>query len=184
MKKNVIISLLFFGIIIAGDLKVGDKVKNFEAKTNEGKIWKSADYSGKKFIVVYFYPAAMTGGCTKQACSFRDDKTEFEKAGVEVVGISGDDVPSLKIFQNVHNLNFTLLSDEKGEIAAIFGVPVKEGGVIKQTVEGKEVELKRGVTTPRWTFIIDKKGNVVYKNTEVKAAEDSKTVLAFIKSLK
>lgn len=165
-------------------LGIGDKAPTFEAKDANGKDWKSSDYIGKKILVVYFYPAAMTGGCTKQACSFRDDKKDLMDLGAEVVGISGDRVSNLKIFKKVHNLNFILLSDNTGTIAKKFGVPMKEGGSIKRTVDGQEITMTRDVTTSRWTFIIDKEGNIIYKNTKVNAANDSEDVFAFIKKLK
>ena len=94
-------------------LKIGDKAPIFEAFDEDGKSWKSADYVRKKIMVVYFYPAAMTGGCTKQACSFRDDKSNLEELDVEVIGISGDDPANLKIFRKAHDLNFTLLADSQ-----------------------------------------------------------------------
>ena len=146
-----------------------------------GKLWKSTDVVGKAYLVVYFYPAAMTGGCTKQACAFRDDKQALLDAGAQVVGISGDKVKNLKYFQQVHNLNFTLLSDADGSIAKKFGVPTRKGGSIKRTIDGKEVTLIRDITASRWTFIIDKAGKIVFKETKVNAANDSKAVLDFLK---
>lgn len=166
------------------ELKLGDKVKNFEAKDDNAKLWKSEDLINKKYIAIYFYPAAMTSGCTAQACAFRDDSEELNALDIEVVGISGDEVESLKYFKKEHNLNFTLLSDNKGEIAKIFGVPLRDGGVIEKEINGEKVQLKRGVTTARWTFILDKEGKLIYKNDQVKAADDSKQVIDFIKNIK
>ncbi|HCE57925.1 MAG TPA: peroxiredoxin [Prolixibacteraceae bacterium] len=163
---------------------IGDKAPVFTATTNEGSTWKLADYLGKKNVVVYFYPAAMTGGCTKQACAYRDAQPTIESANAVVVGISGDNPEGLKLFKKAENLNFTLLADEKGEIARMFGVPVKDGGTITREVEGKSYDLTRGATASRWTFIIDKKGNIVYKNEQVDAAKDAEAVLAFLKNSK
>lgn len=130
--------------------------------------------------MVYFYPAAMTGGCTKQACSYRD----YVKSGDStflVVGISGDAVQNLKWFQTSEKLNFPLLSDPAGTIAGQFGVPVNAGEkVIARTVDGKDVELKRSATAARWTFIISPEGKVLYKSEKVKAAEDLNAVMAFL----
>lgn len=162
-------------------LAVDDKAPAFEAKDEKGNVWKYTDHVGKNILVVYFYPAAMTGGCTIQACSFRDDRDDLTNLGVYVVGISGDHVGNLRIFKKVHHLNFTLLSDAKGEIARKFGVPVKKGGSIVRNIEGLEVEMTREITTARWTFIIDKDGKIIYKNKKVKAVKDSKNVIAFIK---
>lgn len=160
---------------------VGDKAPEFRGVADNGAIWDINKFLGKKNIVVYFYPAAMTGGCTKQACSYRDHKEDLQSAEVEVVGISGDKIENLRLFKEAEQLNFTLLSDEKGEIAKAFGVPVSEGGAIKRTVGGTERELLRGVTAKRWTFIIGKNGKIIYKNDAVNAEKDTQDVLNFLK---
>ena len=178
-----LIAVVFAGSAFA-QVAVGDKAPAFTAKTDEGSIWKLDDYIGKKNVVVYFYPAAMTGGCTKQACAYRDAQPAIESANAVVVGVSGDNPEGLKLFKKAENLNFTLLADEKGEIARMFGVPVKEGGTITREVEGKSFDLTRGATASRWTFIIDKKGKIVYKNEQVDAAKDAEVVLAFLKNSK
>lgn len=165
-------------------LKVGDKAPIFEAFDENGKLWKSADHAGKKILVVYFYPAAMTGGCTKQACSFRDDKSNLEKLDIEVIGISGDDPENLKFFRKAHDLNFTLLSDPDGKAAKKFGVPVNNGGSIKRVIDGNKITLFRGVTTARWTFIIDLDGKILHINNHVNAANDSENILKVIKEYK
>lgn len=166
------------------DLKVGDKAPTFEAKDDTGKTWKSSDVVGKKFVVVYFYPADLTGGCTAQACGFRDDMKPLTDKGVEVVGVSGDSVENHQIFKKEKDLNFPLLADEDGAVAKAFGVPVSPGGVAKVKAGGKEIELKQGVRAKRWTFLIDKEGKIALKNTEVKAADDSKAILKAIDALK
>jgi peroxiredoxin Q/BCP len=166
-------------------LKVGQMAPSFEANDDQGKTWKSSDHVGKNVIVLYFYPADMTGGCTKQACGFRDDLKKLEGKGVEVVGVSGDSVKNHKFFKDYHKLNFTLLADEDGALAKKFGVPVKAGGVFKtKDQDGKEVELKRGVTSSRWTFVIDKNGKIIHKNEMVNAAEDSKAILQLVETFK
>lgn len=164
-------------------LKVGDRAPSFEALDDRGQLWRSADHVGDKLLVVYFYPAAMTGGCTKQACAFRDDRTTLTSLGAEVVGISGDRVENLKVFKGQNRLNFPLLSDSAGTIARAFGVPLKAGGVITRTVDGREIELKRDVTTARWTFIIDRNGRIAYRDTEVDAEGDSKAVISAIRRM-
>lgn len=162
-------------------LSVGDKAPVFKTLADDGSSWDITQYLGKKNIVVYFYPAAMTGGCTKQACAYRDHKDDLQSADVEVVGISGDKVENLRLFKLAENLNFTLLSDEKGDIAKAFGVPLTDGGAIKRTVGGIEHELVRDVTAKRWTYIIGKSGKIIYKNEEVNAENDTAEVLDFIK---
>jgi peroxiredoxin Q/BCP len=189
MKQSILMILVVALAMVSraqntNQVAVGDKAPAFTAKTDDGSIWKLADFKGKKNVVVYFYPAAMTGGCTKQACAYRDSQPAIESANAVVVGISGDNPDGLKLFKKAENLNFTLLSDEKGEIARMFGVPVKDGGTITREVEGKSYDLVRGATASRWTFIIDKKGNIVYKNEQVDAAKDAEAVLAFLKNSK
>ncbi len=164
-------------------LQIGDVVPEFEAITAEGEQWHSSDFVGKSILVLYFYPAAMTGGCTAQACSFRDNRSQLLDLGAEVVGISGDEINNLRIFKNTNNLNFPLLSDPEGNIARSFGVPVRDGGSITREVDGEEVELRRSVTTARWTFIIGRDGTILYKDTEVDAEGDSEAVIAAIRQL-
>jgi len=166
------------------DLKVGDAAPVFKAKDDQGKIWKSSDYVGKKILVVYFYPADMTGGCTKQACGFRDDMKKLEAKDVEVVGVSGDSVRNHQLFKKAENLNFTLLADEEGEVAEAFGVPfTKKESSIVRVIDGKKETLTRGGTARRWTFIVDRDGKIAMKNTKVKAAEDSKAILKKVEEL-
>ena len=163
-------------------LSVGDNAPVFKATADDGSTWDIRDFLGKKYIVVYFYPAAMTGGCTRQACSYRDHRDDLVAAGIEVVGVSGDRVENLRLFKQAENLNFTLLSDEKGYIARAFGVPVGDGGAIKRTIGDREHELVRDVTTRRWTFIIGKNREIIYINDSVNAENDPKEVLSFIKN--
>ncbi len=168
----------------AANLKVGDVAPSFTAMDDQGNEWKSSDNVGKKVLVVYFYPADMTGGCTKQACGFRDDMAKLAEKGIEVVGVSGDSVKNHQVFKTYHKLNFTLLADEKGAIAKKFGVPVGKGGKFKtKDAEGNPVELVRGVTAQRWTFIIDKNGKIAYKNTKVNAPNDAKVVARVVSKL-
>lgn len=185
MKTRIIIIsiLIMTSINLSGQqsISVGEKAPLFKAAADDGSVWDLRDHVGKDYIVVYFYPGAMTGGCTKQACSYRDHQTELKSADAIVVGISGDKPENLKLFRKAENLNFPLLSDERGEIARSFGVPVGEGASIKRTVDGIEHELVRDVSAKRWTFIIDKDGRIIYKNDAVNAEKDSEEVLSFLK---
>tara|TARA_A100001037_G_scaffold114004_1_gene103857 strand:+ start:60 stop:644 length:585 start_codon:yes stop_codon:yes gene_type:complete len=167
----------------AKPLNVGDAAPAFSTLDDQGNKWNSADLLGKKHLVVYFYPAAMTGGCTKQACAYRDDRDKLAKLDAVVVGVSGDNPAGLGLFKKAERLNFPLLADEKGAVAKKFGVPAGKGGSIKRNVDGKEVTLDRGVTTKRWTFVISKEGKVVYKNDKVNAAKDSEAVRAVLAKL-
>ena len=166
------------------DLKVGDPSPQFSAQDDQGKDWKASDHLGEKILVVYFYPADMTGGCTKQACGFRDDMSKLKSEGVEVIGVSGDSVKNHQIFKKVYKLNYTLLADEEGKVAKAFGVPLRKGGSITREVDGEKTVLKRGVTAARWTFVIGKDKKIAYKNTQVNAAKDSKAILEVIQKLK
>lgn len=161
----------------AKELKVGDAAPQFECKDDAGNVWRSEDHYGKKTVVVYFYPAAMTGGCTKQACAYRDDQQKLADKNAEVVGVSGDEVAGLQLFKKAQDLNFTLLADTDGSVAKAFGVPLRSGGEITREVDGKKFVLKRGVTAARWTIVVDRQGKIASINKEVKAAEDSKSIL-------
>src|SRR5262245_57234607 len=136
--------------------KVGDAAPEFTLQDDKGNEWKSSDHYGKKIVVIYFYPADMTGGCTKQACGFRDSLTDLTEAGVEVVGVSGDSVKNHQFFKKAHNLNFTLLADPKGEAAEKFGVPYTLGEKSFEATasDGTKETLIRTATTQRWTIIV------------------------------
>jgi thioredoxin-dependent peroxiredoxin len=161
-------------------IKVGDKAPLFKAVTDSGTTWELNDYLGKKNVVIFFYPAAMTGGCTAQACSYRDQLGNIETLDAVVVGVSGDDVAALKLFKSANNLNYPLLSDFDGSVAARYGVPTGAGGSLTRVVDDMEYVLNRGVTAQRWTYIIGKDGLVKYINQQVDAANDSKTVIEIL----
>jgi len=166
-------------------LKVGDKAPMFNANDHLGNLWQSSKVlKSGKYLVVYFYPAAMTGGCTKQACAYRDASALLDQENIYLVGISADPVRNLKYFSDEHGLNFPLLSDVNGYIARKFGVPINDGGSIKRTIQGKEITLVRPFTFARWTFIVDPSGKVIHKDTGVNAAQDAKAVTDFLKTLK
>jgi peroxiredoxin Q/BCP len=166
-------------------IKVGDQINHFNGITSNGEIWNSQNVLGKKNMVIYFYPAAMTGGCTKQACAYRDNKSTLDSLGTYIIGISGDSQKNLALFKDAYNLNFTLLSDEDATLAKLFGVPInKSEKSIIRNIGGIEHTLIRNVTTSRWTFVIDKNQKVIYKSTNVKAEEDSQTVIEMLTNIK
>lgn len=186
--KYIAASVVFAGLLnplMAQNMRlnIGDPAPTFQSITDQGKIWKSPDHIGDRLLVVFFYPAAMTGGCTAQACNFRDNRTRLTELGAEVVGISGDPVSNLELFRRATNLNFPLLSDSDGAIARLFGVPTRDGGTITREVEGNEYVLSRDITTARWTFIIDTDGTIAYIDSEVNAAGDSEKVIAAIQQM-
>lgn len=186
MKKLLFISLIILGMVAQakGQAVLGEKVPNFSTLDENGEKWVlKSNLKQSDYLVIYFYPAAFTGGCNKQACSYRDQKGELEAVGAGVAGVSGDSPETLKLFALEHALNFTMLADESGEVAAIFDVPHGEGGTIQREIKGANLDLTRGTTIQRWTFILDKKGTLIYKDTEVDAAGDSGKVLEFLSSL-
>ena len=193
----VIAAVLSAGGVLADDkpvnLDVGDKAPVFQGDADSGKTWKSTDNVGKKYLVLYFYPADFTTGCTRQAKLWRDNMNTLAKKGVNVVGVSGDSVLNHKLFKQTWKLNFTLLADENAKIANRFGVPTRRGGRVRPRGpdrkplidgDGRPLTLERKATFARWTFVIGKDGKVLYKNKRVRPASDSKKVLEFIESLK
>src|SRR5436190_3110718 len=105
MKTLLMLSLLgTLALQDKADLKVGDPAPAFSAKDDAGNDWKSSDHVGTKILVVYFYPASFTGGCTKQACAYRDDQKTLAAAGAEVIGVSGDEVRHEDAFKKFHKL--------------------------------------------------------------------------------
>jgi peroxiredoxin Q/BCP len=182
MKTTILLILMVLPAMTSygiPPLEPGDKVPDFEAFDDQGKVWKLSDQRSD-YLVVYFYPAAFGGRCTQQACSYRDNHTQFALLNTQVIGISGDKKENLAQFREQNDLKFTLLSDENGNIARLFGVPLKDGGTVDMEVDGNQLSLTRGVTADRWTFVIDVNGKLIYKNRNVDAEEDSKVVLEYI----
>ncbi len=145
----------------------GDVMPSFSLIDQNGKLFKSSDYVGKSYLVVYFYPKDESMVCTKEACAFRDSFDDFTKAGAKVIGINGGTVQSHKSFADHYKLPFILLSDPDNKIYHLFGV--------KNTM----------FMTGRETFIIDREGKVVFAYEAMmqgkKHAEDA---LAYIKNHK
>jgi peroxiredoxin Q/BCP len=178
----LILSLL---CIPVSAVEVGEPAPAFESLDDTGTLWKSKDHFGKQLLVVYFYPADLTGGCTAQACGYRDRMDTLTASGAEIIGISGDSVENHKLFKQIHQLNFTLLSDGDGSIASAFGVPVSVGEkTVVKSIDNKEVPLVRTATASRWTFVIDRSGNVVHKDAKVNARSDPETISKVIAALR
>ncbi len=106
----------------SNELQVGDKAPDFSLPTDDGQMVSLQDYKGSKSVVLFFYPKAGTPGCNKEACSFRDTKSFFDKADIEIIGISTDSREDLKNFRTEFNLNFTLVSDNDKKAAEKYGV--------------------------------------------------------------
>jgi peroxiredoxin Q/BCP len=138
-------------------LDVGDKAPAFSLSDADGNTVKLSDYKGRK-VIVYFYPAASTPGCTKQACDFRDSLAQLNEAGIDVVGISPDKPAKLAKFRDAEGLTFPLLSDPEREVLTAWGT------FGEKTMYGKTVQ---GVI--RSTFVVDEKGKIEVAQYNVKA---------------
>ncbi|MGX7668136.1 peroxiredoxin [Flavobacterium pedocola] len=150
-----------------GALKEGDKLPLFEGIDQHGNTFDIASCLGKKVLVIYFYPKDDTPGCTKQACFFRDQYEEFTDLGVEVIGISGDDVQSHKKFAETYKLPFVLLADEDKRLRKLFGVPTNLLGLIPGRV----------------TYIVDKEGIVRMMFDSMKAENHLSKTIEQVKEL-
>ncbi|MGW0160678.1 thioredoxin-dependent thiol peroxidase [Mycobacterium sp. NPDC003323] len=138
-------------------LAVGDKAPAFSLPDADGNTVKLSDFKGRK-VIVYFYPAASTPGCTKQACDFRDNLAELGDAGIDVVGISPDKPEKLAKFREAEGLTFPLLSDPEKKVLTAWGA------FGEKTMYGKTVQ---GVI--RSTFVVDESGKVEVAQYNVKA---------------
>ncbi len=108
--------------IFAAIPKAGDVAPAFAAPDQDGKTISLADFAGKQNVLLYFYPKDFTGGCTKEACGFRDRMGELQTNNVAVLGVSYDPAESHKKFIEKYHLNFTLLADTDGKITAAYDV--------------------------------------------------------------
>ncbi len=138
-------------------LEIGTLAPNFSLLTDEGKTITLSELIGKK-VVVYFYPKDATPGCTKEACSFRDYKQNFEKKNTIIIGISKDSIKSHKNFKDKQGLNFILASDEAGEVCEAYGVWVE-----------KSMYGRKYFGIERSTFLVDENGKIqkIWKNVSV-----------------
>ncbi|HVC68422.1 MAG TPA: peroxiredoxin [Acidimicrobiales bacterium] len=103
-------------------MDTGDLAPDFELADEDGVPRRLSELTATGPVVLFFYPAAMTPGCTAESCHFRDMKAEFEAAGAQRVGISADDVEKQKRFSDKHEFDYPLLSDPDGAVATQFGV--------------------------------------------------------------
>jgi len=140
-------------------LKTGDKAPDFKLQSDKGEEVSLSDFLGKSDVVLYFYPKDNTSGCTKEACSFRDNLGEIEKKNAVVLGVSPDSVKSHQKFIEKQNLNFTLLSDPEHEVAEAYGAWGE-----------KSMYGKKYMGILRSTFIIGKDGVIKHVFEKVKTA--------------
>ena len=138
-------------------LQPGDIAPTFSLSDQDGKSVSLSDFVGKK-VIVYFYPAASTPGCTTEACDFRDNLNSLKASGYQVLGLSKDELPALVKFKTDEGLNFPLLSDPGLQIHNAYGA-WGEKSLYGKTVTG----------TLRSTFVIDESGRVTLPMYNVKA---------------
>ena len=131
----------------------GDRAPEFSLQNQDGKTVKLSDYAGRG-LIVFFFPAASSPGCTKEACAFRDAYADFLDLGCEVFGISSDDGQSHQAFQQKHKLPYPLLSDTQKKVRQQFGVPKSLFGLIPGRVtyvvglDGKVAGIFNSQTNP------------------------------------
>jgi len=145
-------------------LNVGDVAPDFKAKDQNGRDVSLGEFKGRP-VILYFYPKDDTPGCTKEACSFRDDMSSYSDAGVIVLGVSADGVDSHRKFTEKYGLNFTLVSDKDKSIINAYGV-------------------RGALFTKRSTFIIDGDRKIVHVFPSVSPDGHAKEVLEKLRELK
>jgi peroxiredoxin Q/BCP len=128
---------------MASSLKVGDPAPDFSLAAADGRTIALGDYRGKSAVVLFFYPKDDSPACTAEACSFRDSYQDFVKAGAAVIGVSSDPIGNHQAFAGKHRLPFPLLTDTKGALRTLYGVP--------RTL---------GLIPGRVTYLIDREGIV------------------------
>ncbi|MCI0529220.1 MAG: peroxiredoxin, partial [Nitrospira sp.] len=170
LEVNTVKGLLIFGLMVVIavvfvvtykawaveiQVKEGQKAPDFELMDQEGKTVRLSDYRGKGWVVLYFYPKDDTPGCTKEACSFRDNLNQLQALNTTVLGVSVDDIRSHKNFSEKFNLNFPILSDTEYKVCKRYGTLSSMMGI---------------KLAHRSTFIIDPDGIVrkVFPNVQPK----------------
>jgi peroxiredoxin Q/BCP len=148
------------------EVGIGDIAPDFTLPDQHGNPVTLSQFRGKKNVVLFFYPAAFSAGCTAEACAFRDSHEVFKEAGAEVIGISMDNVEKQSSFAKRFNLTYTLLADD-GSVWKSFGVPNRFG-------------LIRG----RVTYVIDKQGVVQHVfNSQVMVLKHVNQAIETLKKL-
>src|ERR1700676_4069219 len=163
MKPFIAMAAVFFGLVASifavsseqtnGKLSVGDSIPAVTAQDQDGHSVNLAEAGKTGYTLVYFYPKAMSPGCTAQACSLRDSYTELQQKGVKIFGVSVDTVEAQKKFQDEDHLPFELLSDKEKDVISAFGVPLINGSFATRQAylfkEGKLVWLDTKASTDR-----------------------------------
>jgi peroxiredoxin Q/BCP len=155
---------------MSDELKVGDKAPDFSLPSGAGQTITLKSLRGKQ-VVLYFYPKDDTPGCTKEACSFRDEITQIEKAHAVVLGVSTDGLASHQKFSKKYGLPFALLSDEGLVVAKAYGV-YKQKSMYGRTYWGIE----------RSTFVVDETGKLAAIFRKVKVDGHVEQVMTALKA--
>ncbi|WP_424215570.1 peroxiredoxin [Streptomyces sp. BI20] len=148
---------------------VGDKAPDFELKDNHGATVRLSDFRGEKAVVLFFYPFAFTGVCTAELCELRDALPRFQNDEVQLLAVSNDSVPTLRVFGEQEGLEYPLLSDfwPHGEVSRAYGVFAEDKGC-----------------AVRGTFVIDVEGVVRWKVVNgLPDARDAGEYLAALEAL-
>ena len=153
-------------------LTVGDQAPSFSLMNQRGELVSLEQFKGNSNVVVYFYPKAMTPGCTVQACGIRDSSSKFAEFNTVVLGISPDSVDRLVKFEDKQELNFTLLSDEDHSVIDSFGA-----------WDLKKFMGREFMGVIRSTFIVDKKGKIAHIMSKVKTKTHHGDVLEILQAL-
>lgn len=146
-------------------LQIGDKLPSFTVNDQDGNSISSEDYKGKK-LIVFFYPKASTPGCTAEVCNLRDNYSELQDQGYELLGVSADSEKRQKNFKEKYKLPFPLLADENKEVLNAFGV-WGEKKFMGRTFDGIH----------RKTFVFDESGTVKNVIDKVKTKDHAAQIL-------
>ena len=150
-------------------IEIGTKAPDFKLLNQDGNAIQLKNFKGKKSVVLYFYPKAMTPGCTVQACGLRDSKSWMESSEVVILGVSPDLPAKLSAFRKKEKLNFELLSDPDHKVAELYGAWGQKKNY------GKEY---MGII--RSTFIIGKDGKVKHVMAKVNTKTHHEDVMGWI----
>jgi thioredoxin-dependent peroxiredoxin len=175
MKITLLLGFGFLLILLALNTKaasklpkIGELAPSFSLVDQSGQIRRLEDYLGK-WVVLYFYPKDDTPGCTKEACSFRDDLKQLEKMGAQVIGVSVDDSESHAKFASKYHLPFTLLADQDAKVAESYGA-------VNNLLVTKIAK--------RYTFLIDPHGKIAQIYLDVDTSRHSQEILDDLKKYK
>jgi peroxiredoxin Q/BCP len=145
----------------------GDTAPDFELPDDSGQTLRLSGFRGRKAVVLYFYPKDDTPGCTKEACTFRDQYQDFVDAGAEVIGVSSDSSDSHARFASKYRLPFRLAADRDGAVRKRYGVPAT-----------------LGLLPGRVTYVIDKQGTVRHVfNSQFQAAQHVAQAIEALRSI-